>query len=100
MVITAGQRGDSPQLRFGNVVVMVAGAHAAYGRPALHGVSTGNGLYLCLPSASAVDQWYFPAVSAGGVPVTEPEATEWGTRRARVLDPEGHGWSAGTHRPG
>ncbi|MFC8290604.1 VOC family protein [Streptomyces sp. NPDC057242] len=53
-----------------------------------------------LPSPAAVDRWYFHAVSAGGVPVIAPEATEWGTRRARVLDPEGHEWSVGTYRPG
>ncbi|MFC9730667.1 VOC family protein [Streptomyces roseolus] len=88
------------ELRLGNAVVMVAAAHDAYSRPGLHGVSTGSGLYLSLPSPVAVDRWYFHAVSAGGVPVIEPEATEWGTRRARVLDPEGHEWSVGTHRPG
>ena len=34
---------------------------------------------------------------AGGVP---PEDTEWGTRRYRVLDPEGYEWSFGSYRPG
>ena len=29
-----------------------------------------------------------------------PQDTEWGTRRARVLDPEGQEWSSGTHAPG
>ncbi|GHJ98051.1 glyoxalase [Streptomyces sp. NE5-10] len=88
------------EVRCGSVVLMVAGAHDEYSRPALRGTSTGSGLYLCLPSPAAVDRWYFRAVSAGGVPVIEPEATEWGTRRARVLDPEGHEWSVGTYRPG
>ncbi|MGW6540155.1 VOC family protein [Streptomyces sp. NPDC055051] len=88
------------EVRLGDVVVMLGGASPEYSRPALHGVSTGSGLYLCLASASAVDQWFFHAVSAGAVPVIEPEATEWGTRRARVLDPEGHEWSVGTYRPG
>ncbi|MFF2776002.1 VOC family protein [Streptomyces sp. NPDC058052] len=88
------------EIRFGDVVLMVASAHASYSRPALHGVSTGSGLYLCLATPTAVDQWYFRAVAAGGVPVIEPEDTEWGSRRARVLDPEGHEWSVGTYRPG
>lgn len=29
-----------------------------------------------------------------------PEETEWGTWRARVLDPEGREWSSGTYVPG
>ena len=29
-----------------------------------------------------------------------PEDTEWGTRRARLLDPEGQEWSFGTYAPG
>jgi uncharacterized glyoxalase superfamily protein PhnB len=37
---------------------------------------------------------------AGGHKVFEPEHTEWGTRRARVLDPEGGEWSLGTYEPG
>ena len=33
-------------------------------------------------------------------PVFPPEDTEWGSRRARVLDPGGHEWSSGTYEPG
>jgi hypothetical protein len=40
------------------------------------------------------------AVAAGGRSVFGPEDTEWGTRRARVLDPEGGEWSFGTYEPG
>ncbi|MEP6953152.1 MAG: hypothetical protein ABI950_03700 [Solirubrobacteraceae bacterium] len=29
-----------------------------------------------------------------------PEDTEWGTRRARVLDLDGYEWSFGTYQPG
>jgi uncharacterized glyoxalase superfamily protein PhnB len=32
--------------------------------------------------------------------VIAPETTEWGTGRARVLDPEGHEWSFGSYEPG
>ena len=40
------------------------------------------------------------AVEAGGRSVLEPEQTEWGTERSRVLDPEGYEWSFGTYEPG
>ncbi|MER7955760.1 hypothetical protein [Streptomyces sp. NPDC096030] len=40
------------------------------------------------------------AVAAGATGVIAPEDTAWGSRRARVLDPEGYAWSAGTYRPG
>jgi hypothetical protein len=40
------------------------------------------------------------AVDAGATGVLAPETTEWGTERARVLDPEGHEWSFGTYQPG
>ena len=36
---------------------------------------------------------------AGCSEVISPEDTEWGTRRARVLDPEGVEWSFGTYDP-
>ena len=29
-----------------------------------------------------------------------PKDSEWGTRRCRVLDPEGYEWSFGSYRPG
>jgi uncharacterized glyoxalase superfamily protein PhnB len=32
--------------------------------------------------------------------VFPPEDTEWGTRRARLLDPEGGEWSFGSYAPG
>jgi uncharacterized glyoxalase superfamily protein PhnB len=37
---------------------------------------------------------------AGATSVFEPEETEWETKRARVLDPEGYEWSFGTYQPG
>jgi uncharacterized glyoxalase superfamily protein PhnB len=79
---------------------MVASADATYEVPSLVGRSTGGGLYLWLPDSEDVDRWHARAVSAGGTEVIAPEDTEWGTRRARVLDPEGHEWSVGTYRPG
>jgi uncharacterized glyoxalase superfamily protein PhnB len=79
---------------------MVASADAAFDVPALMGRSTGGGLYLWLPEPAQVDDWCARAVGAGAHEVITPEDTEWGTRRARVLDPEGHEWSVGTYRPG
>lgn len=88
------------EVRLGNAVVMVASADAHYVRPPLVGRSTGDGLYLWMEDAAAVDAWHRRAVAAGGQDIFPPEDTEWGTRRARVLDLEGKEWSAGTYRPG
>ncbi|MGW3991894.1 VOC family protein [Amycolatopsis sp. NPDC004772] len=88
------------EVRFGTVVLMIATADADYDRPRLLGRSTGDGLYLGFDRPESVDGWFGSAVAAGARAVIAPEDTEWGTRRARVLDPEGKEWSAGTHRPG
>jgi len=47
-----------------------------------------------------VDALHERAVGAGAREVFAPESTEWGSRRSRVLDPEGHEWSFGSYRPG
>lgn len=88
------------EVKYGNAVLMIASADANYDTPQLNGQSVGGGLYLCLPAASDVDGWHSRAVEAGARTVFPPEETEWGARRARVLDPEGHEWSVGTYRPG
>ena len=100
--VAVRQDGDSgevvhAELEMGDVVVMVASDDAEYDVPALKGGSVGRGLYV---RTGSVDQLYERAVRAGGKPVVEPEETEWGSRRARVLDPGGHEWSFGTYRPG
>jgi uncharacterized glyoxalase superfamily protein PhnB len=78
-------------------VIMVASNDAAYQRPPLIGRSTGQGLYLLVGD---VDAFHQKALAAGGTSVIEPEDTQWGTRRSRVLDPQGQEWSAGTYQPG
>jgi uncharacterized glyoxalase superfamily protein PhnB len=88
------------EVRLGEVVLMVASADAAYDTPRLVGRSTGGGLYLWLAEPADVDDVHLRAVRAGAHEVIPPEDTEWGTRRSRVLDPEGHEWSFGTYRPG
>jgi uncharacterized glyoxalase superfamily protein PhnB len=85
------------EVRLGEAVVMVTSDDAEYQRPSLVGRSTGQGLYLLVDD---VDAFYRNAVAAGGTGVIEPESTEWGARRARVLDPQGQEWSAGTYEPG
>ena len=88
------------EVRLGDVVLMVASNDAAYVRPPLVGRSTGQGLYLLVDEVDEVDRFHALAVDAGGRTVFPPEDTEWGTRRARVLDPEGVEWSFGTYEPG
>ncbi|GAA1654685.1 VOC family protein [Georgenia ruanii] len=88
------------EVRRGDAALMIATADADYVTPPLIGESVGSGVYLCLRDPADVDAWHQRALAAGATPVIAPENTAWGTRRARVLDPEGHEWSAGTYRPG
>jgi uncharacterized glyoxalase superfamily protein PhnB len=85
------------ELRLGDAVIMVATADAEYSVPPLVDRSTGVGLYLHVDDVGAI---HAAAIDAGATSVFAPEATEWGTERARVLDPEGHEWSFGSYRPG
>lgn len=103
--ITARQTGPDghivhAEVRMGEVTLMIAGAGQEYAAAPLRGISSGSGLYLWMPDAADVDDWFRRAVDAGARDVIAPEDTPWGGRRARVLDPEGHEWSAGTYRPG
>lgn len=88
------------EVRFGDVVLMVASDDAPYVRPPLVGRSTGAGLYLLVDGAEEVDGFAERARAAGGRVVVEPEDTPWGSRRARVLDPQGREWTVGTYEPG
>ncbi|RDV43837.1 bleomycin resistance protein [Leifsonia sp. ku-ls] len=85
------------ELRLADTVVLLASDDAAYAPPALVGASTGVGVYLVTPD---VDGMFARAVAAGATVVFPPEDTEWGSRRARVLDPGGREWSFGSYRPG
>ncbi|MGY3565554.1 VOC family protein [Sinomonas sp. RB5] len=85
------------ELRLGDAVLMAASDDADYTFPALSGQSTGAGVYL---ATDDVDEMFSRALASGGTPVIEPEDTEWGSRRARVLDPGGREWSFGSYLPG
>ena len=92
-----GGRVIHSELRMDEVVVMVASDDNDYVVAPLVGGSTGAGLYVV---SDDVDLLYTAAISGGGVSVFPPEDTEWGTRRARVLDPGGREWSFGSYEPG
>ena len=54
------------------------------------------GIYLVVQD---VDAHYERAKAAGTEIVYPPEDTDFGTRRYRTRDPEGHEWSFGTYQP-
>jgi uncharacterized glyoxalase superfamily protein PhnB len=72
------------ELRLGDAVAMVAPADEPYETPRLIGRSTGHGLYLLVDDVPAL---HGAALQAGGSSVFAREKIEWGTERARVLDP-------------
>ncbi|MEL6679829.1 MAG: VOC family protein [Pseudomonadota bacterium] len=75
------------EMAYGNSVVMIGTAAAEKGSP---------GLYLVVED---VDAHYAAAKAVGAHIVYPPEDTEFGTRRYRARDPEGHEWSFGTYAP-
>ena len=85
------------ELRLGDAIIMVASADADYIMPPLVRRSTGHGVYLLVDDVDAI---FARALASGATSIVEPETTEWGTRRCRVLDPEGYEWSFGTYEPG
>ena len=85
------------ELRMDEAVVMLASDDSPYVVAPLVGTSTGAGLYIVTDD---VDRRYADAIQAGGAAVFPPEDTEWGARRARVLDPGGREWSFGSYQPG
>ncbi len=85
------------ELRSGDSVIMVASYDEECQTPCLMGHSTGRELYIL---TEHVDALFERAAAAGGHPVLPPESTDWGSRRARVLDPEGNEWTFGSYEPG
>lgn len=85
------------EVRLGQAVVMVSNNDDDLDDTVLVDRPSAHGLYLMVDD---VDTLYARAVAAGATPVIAPEDTEWATRRARVLDPEGNEWSFGSYEPG
>ena len=80
---------------FGEGAVMMGTAE--HPSAPLEGSSVGQGIYVYVEDVEA----HFERAQAGGAGVVyPPENTPWGTRRYRVLDPEGYEWSFGNYRPG
>jgi uncharacterized glyoxalase superfamily protein PhnB len=77
------------ELSRGDAVVMGGEGEATAG--------AAPGLYLV---TDQVDALFERAVAAGATIVYPPEDTEWGTRRARLRDLDGHEWSLGSYQPG
>ncbi len=77
------------EMRHGNGVIMLGSVDAAVPRQS-------PGVYVVVAD---VDAHHARAMAAGAVLVYPPEDTEFGTRRYRVRDPEGHEWSFGTYQP-
>jgi uncharacterized glyoxalase superfamily protein PhnB len=99
---TTSIRWDAPdgtvqhaEVTFGDGAVMIGTAD--HPTAPLEGVSVGQGIYVYVED---VDAHFARAQDGGAQVVYPPEDTEWGTRRYRVLDPEGYEWSFGSHRPG
>jgi uncharacterized glyoxalase superfamily protein PhnB len=92
-VVTAQRTDDGAvmhaELRRGDALVMGGAGDAQPG--------AAPGLYLVVDD---VDALYARAIEAGAGAGYPPEDTEWGTRRARFRDPDGHEWSVGTYQPG
>lgn len=84
------------EMAFGGGVVMIG-----TGEPPAEGDAgatspTGHGIYVVVDD---VDAHHERAEAAGARIVYGPEDTDFGTRRYRVLDPEGYEWSFGTYSP-
>ncbi len=85
------------ELSLGDAIVMVGGSLEEVQHPELRGRTVGHGTYVRTDDVAGM---YEAAIEAGATSVFEPEPTEWGTKRARVLDPEGYEWSFGNYEPG
>ncbi|MGB3406749.1 MAG: VOC family protein [Jannaschia sp.] len=77
------------EMRSGNGVIMLGTVDALAAKAS-------PGLYVVVED---VDAHHARAMAAGAREVYPPEDTEFGTRRWRALDLEGHEWSFGTYQP-
>lgn len=84
------------EMSFGTSVIMLGTATNEQREQSPWDLPAGRGIYIYVDD---VDVHHERAKSAGAQIVREPEDTEFGTRRYRVLDLEGYEWSFGTYRP-
>jgi PhnB protein len=75
-------------MKLGDGVIMMGRPATAYRNPKRLGQAT-QSLYV---SIKGVDKHFQRARKAGAIIVEEPTDTEYGHRRYRVTDPEGHEW--------
>jgi uncharacterized glyoxalase superfamily protein PhnB len=85
------------ELRSDDGVIMLGQLPDAIGPDEPSRIPAAHGVYVVVGD---VDAHHERAVAAGAEVVYPPEDTEWGTRRYRVLDPEGYEWSFGSYVPG
>ncbi|QIN81975.1 hypothetical protein GBA63_04440 [Rubrobacter tropicus] len=84
------------EMRFGNGALMMGTAEPP---PVLDPDAVSPNAHGIYVTVDDVDAHYERAREAGAKIVYPPQDTEFGTRRYRVLDPEGYEWSFGTYRP-
>lgn len=86
------------EMSFGAGVVMIGTGQPPEGNGDKSTATSpnGHGIYVVVED---VDAHHERSRDAGARIVYGPEDTEFGTRRYRVLDPEGYEWSFGTYRP-
>lgn len=77
------------EMRYGTGMILLGTVDSAVPRQS-------PGIYVVVED---VDAHHARAVEAGAQVVYPPEDTEWGTRRYRCRDIEGHEWSFGTYQP-
>ncbi|MEM6851921.1 MAG: VOC family protein [Pseudomonadota bacterium] len=81
------------EMKRGDVAIMLGARPADAPGPA---APAPLGTYLVVDDVDAV---FVRAINAGGTEIWAPHDTEFGTRRARLADPEGFEWSLGTYVP-
>ena len=84
------------ELKRGDLIVLLSSYDDDYETLPLRDHSVGHGIYV---RTDDVADWYARAIDAGATSVAAPHDTEWGTERARILDPGGFEWTFGSYRP-
>lgn len=88
------------ELRRDEVAIVVFTADEDYDRLTRRGETVGHGIYVAVADEDVVRALFTTAIAAGADVVWQPDSTDWGNYRFRVVDPEGYEWTFGTHKPG